>query len=235
MKISVITVCYNPGNGLKKTIDSVINNSNDNIEYIIIDGGSTDGTIELLNTIHQKNLQWISEPDNGIYDAMNKGISKATGDWIIFMNAGDTFYDSQVINNIKSDLDIKNTIIYGDMICNEEVIPAKNINSLRYGIIMACHQSMFFNKKLLGEDLKYDLTYTIYADYELVTKIVNKYKNPTKYIKKIISNYEGGGVSDKISKKKRIDKYRILFKYYGLSGVFKGLIYWVYNNIKKIY
>lgn len=88
MKISVVTVCYNAADTIEKTMLSVLNQTHHDIEYIIIDGGSTDGTVEIIRKYADRIAYWVSEPDKGIYDAMNKGIKVATGEWINFMNAG---------------------------------------------------------------------------------------------------------------------------------------------------
>ena len=98
MKITVITVCHNAAKTLEKTIKSVLNQTYPNIEYIIIDGGSTDDTVDIIKRYADRLAYWISEPDKGIYDAMNKGIEVATGEWINFMNAGDTFYEENTID-----------------------------------------------------------------------------------------------------------------------------------------
>ena len=116
MKISVVTVCYNAADTIEKTILSVLNQTYHDIEYIIIDGGSTDGTVEIIRKYADKIAYWVSEPDKGIYDAMNKGIEVATGEWINFMNAGDRFYKSDVIKLIFDNMNCYDDvdIIYGD-------------------------------------------------------------------------------------------------------------------------
>jgi len=103
--ISVITICYNPGDDLLPTIQSVINQKDCNLEYIIIDGKSSDGSVELIRQIAEKDdrIKWISQKDEGIYDAMNKGIDLATGNWLNFMNAGDKFANNEVLSQIEFD------------------------------------------------------------------------------------------------------------------------------------
>lgn len=113
--ISVVTICYNAKNDLEKTILSVLSQTYQDIEYIIIDGGSTDSTVDIIHKYSERLFYWISEPDKGIYDAMNKGMDRATGSWIIFMNAGDTFCDNEVIKNIFGYNDLSDySVIYGD-------------------------------------------------------------------------------------------------------------------------
>lgn len=117
--ISVITVCYNAVANIEETMLSVLNQRYDKVEYIVIDGGSKDGTLDVIKKYANKLAYWISEPDKGIYDAMNKGIAKATGDWINFMNAGDKFINEEVLNKsfvsrYSDDVDI----LYGDVISN---------------------------------------------------------------------------------------------------------------------
>ena len=119
-KISIITVCYNAVELIEKTIQSVLSQSYDNIEYIIIDGKSTDGTVEVIQRYAGRLAHWSSEPDGGIFDAMNKGLGLATGEWVNFMNAGDWFYDDDVVAQIVEKIDSKLTIIYGNTLYRRE-------------------------------------------------------------------------------------------------------------------
>ncbi len=118
-KISIVTVCYNAERNIEKTILSVINQTYDNIEYIVIDGGSNDGTLSVINKYASKIDKVISEPDKGIYDAMNKGITLAKGDWINFMNAGDSYVDSCVLKLVSDNINSNCDMIYGDIILEE--------------------------------------------------------------------------------------------------------------------
>lgn len=116
LKISVVTVCYNAVETLEETMLSVLHQTYPDIEYIIIDGGSTDGTVDIIKKYADRLAYWVSEPDKGIYDAMNKGIDIATGDYINFMNAGDKFYQHNTVASLLESFTIMEptTIIYGD-------------------------------------------------------------------------------------------------------------------------
>ncbi len=114
MKISIVTVCYNAADQIEETIKSVVGQDYPNIEYIIIDGGSTDGTADIIRKYSDKISYWKSEPDNGIYDAMNKGIRVATGDYINFMNAGDYFSSDSAVSDMVKGIHPDTDIIYGD-------------------------------------------------------------------------------------------------------------------------
>jgi putative colanic acid biosynthesis glycosyltransferase len=198
IKISVVTVVFNDKQSLEKTIQSVINQTHDNIEYIIIDGGSTDGTIDIIKKYEDKIDRFISEKDSGIYDAMNKAIDIASGDWINFMNAGDVFYDNNVIEKIFiSDIEENVVCIYGDSSINygSFKITRKSgiLEHLNKGMQFS-HQSLFVNSHYHKEN-KFDLQLKLAADYNF---IYSTYVAGDKFIYKklIVSRVTSGGVSD---------------------------------------
>lgn len=152
--ITVVTVVLNAKEHIEQTIQSVINQTYSNIEYIIVDGGSTDGTLDIINKYKDKIAVIISEPDKGIFDAMNKGIDIATGEWINFMNAGDYFYTPDVLEKIFKDKLIEEDFIYGGHAINYyfgEHILTKEIpvTNKAFWRKMPCHQSSFVKTKHL--------------------------------------------------------------------------------------
>lgn len=169
--VTIITVSYNAVTLIEKTMLSIINQSYSNIEYIVIDGGSTDGTVDIIRNYNARINYWISETDFGIYDAMNKGIDLATGNWINFMNCGDYFYNDNVIENF-IDISLNNTfdIFYGDSIFKFKwgnVLwkphPLNQITKVN----PLTQQSCFFDTCLMKEK-HFDLKYPIAADYNFI-------------------------------------------------------------------
>lgn len=199
-KITIITVSYNVVEEIESTIQSVINQSYDNIEYIIIDGGSKDGTVDIIKKYDDELTYWVSEPDGGIYYGMNKGIQKSNGDWLCFMNAGDRFADNDVLKCIfKSDLIFENTdVIFGDVILeyNPYGRVLKRHNEL-YGeqqSLGICHQSSFTKGEILRKTL-YDTSFRIFADINTFHEIW-KQGGHFQYVPIIIAVFEGfNGVS----------------------------------------
>lgn len=160
--ISVITINYNNDDGLRKTIDSVVNQKYDDYEYIIIDGGSTDDSVEIIKDYADRIAYWVSEPDKGIYNAMNKGIDVANGDYCIFMNSGDAFCDTRTIESVVA-LGLNADIICGNTIMPHRQEPPKDItfSSLYSGSL--CHQCAFIRTELMKK-YKYDEKYKIVSD-----------------------------------------------------------------------
>ena len=212
MKVTVVTAVLNDAGHIEQTILSVISQTDIEIEYIIVDGGSKDGTLELIGKYKDKISLLISEPDRGVYDAMNKGIKYSTGDFVYFINSGDVLLNPSILSKIKlEELKEKNAIIYGNVIVaygNIEALekPRPFFNSkMKFKGIGICHQSMFFPGKLIRNE-KYDLSYNIAADYDLAYRLWRKgtvflYKDIT------IAKYDWGkGISS--NPYKLLDVYR---------------------------
>lgn len=225
-KVSIVTICFNEVENLPDTIESVLNQSFTDLEYIIIDGSSSDGSKDLIEeyAMEDKRIKWISEKDKGIYDAMNKGIKMATGEWLNFMNAGDSFANLKVLQDINFDEYIDQGLIYGKIIRDQgRIVYPKTPELLKYGKIMACHQAMFFNRSLLGHELSYDSSLILSGDSELVSRLDSKnYK--IEYVDILIAYYKGGGISSNFIKKAKYQKYRRVWRYYGLMGILRTLL-----------
>lgn len=168
MKISVVTVCFNAANLIEDTIKSVADQTYSDVEYIIIDGNSSDGTKDIIRKYSDKITYWISENDKGIYDAMNKGISAANGDYIIFMNAGDKFADSNVLANVAPHLG-NHTVVSGHWRrCyangNVKYASPKALKSLKVEMPI-CHQATFVRLAYHKKNT-FDTTFRLSADYD---------------------------------------------------------------------
>ena len=197
--ISIITVVFNGEKYLEETIQSVINQTYSNVEYIIIDGGSSDGTLDIIKKYEGKIDYWVSEKDKGIYDAMNKGIDVASGEWINFMNAGDGFYADDVLDKIFILNQYKNkNILYGDVETNygnfRAIHKAGNLINLNKSMQFS-HQSTFFNAKY-HKSSKYDLAYKLSADYLNIISIYSREKETFSYLNIPISVVNTEGVSE---------------------------------------
>jgi glycosyltransferase involved in cell wall biosynthesis len=196
--ITVITVVFNGEQFLEETIQSVINQTYDNVEYIIVDGGSTDGTIDIIKKYKDEIDYWVSEKDNGIYDAMNKGVNLSSGKWINFMNAGDSFYSTEILMEIVLNNYFKNVdVLYGNhkvIYSNKtRIAKAGNINDIWKGS-QFCHQSAFVLTKM-HKGNKFNLNNRIGADFEFFYSL-HKRNKVFRYVDIIIANYSAGGLSD---------------------------------------
>lgn len=224
LKISVITINYNNSKGLEATLVSVVNQQYNNVEIIIIDGGSTDQSIDTIKKYKNHISYWVSEKDNGVFDAMNKGIKNAYGDWVIFMNSGDVFScDLSLIFNEKFKDHENLAVIYGDNIFRNKVHKALSLKPIQFGHIMACHQSMFFKNKLKKIKIIYNLKFKYYCEYELIARL-HKQNYDFQYLPITISTYAEGGISSRLTWEARVPKYYWVFKYFGIKGIFMSLL-----------
>ena len=177
--ISVVTVSYNAVLTIEQTILSVINQTYPHIEYIIIDGGSTDGTVDIIKKYANRIAYWVSEPDKGIYDAMNKGIRTAKGEWINFMNAGDLFYSKDTLEKVFSkSINDNIKVIYGDVMLNKQgVLSQGKVYPISFMQIAMpfCHQSSFSH---ISEYTHcFNLQFKIGADFEFYYRIYHQYND----------------------------------------------------------
>ncbi len=229
-KISIITVVFNAQDFIEKTILSVVNQTFKNIEYIIIDGKSTDNSLSIINNYKTSINKIISEKDNGIYDAMNKGLKIASGEYVLFLNAGDEFYDTTVLETIfktnsNADVYYGNTAVInfnGEIIGDRRLTPPNNLTwkSLKYGMCVS-HQS-FIAKRLLCD--YYNLNYKIAADIDWVINVL-KQADSINYTNQYISKFLEGGVSNKKRKNALKERFSIMSKHYGFfQTVFNHVI-----------
>lgn len=197
-KISVVTVVYNAVSIIEETIKSVLAQTYNNLEYIVIDGGSTDGTVDVIRKYGDKISLIISEPDKGIYDAMNKGIDKATGGWINFMNAGDHFYSSSVVADIFDTQEnySEYATVYGDA-----EYRLKSFSYIRQGyecdsdhFMPFSHQAAFARADIAKKN-KFNLKYKIAADTEFFLRL-NREGYLLKHVSVIVCSYDASvGIS----------------------------------------
>lgn len=204
-KLSVVTINFNNAIGLRKTVESVMDQTFKDFEYIIIDGGSTDGSVEIIERYEDRIDYWISEPDKGIYNALNKGIDKVKGEYIYFLNSGDAVYDSHVFENIIDQLNDQD-IIYGDIfIDGTEKQWTKNYPdelSFTYFLTDGLPHSSgaFIRKDAFRDDLKYyDENLKIVADRKWFMIAIFKKNYSYKYLSKTLGKFEyGNGLSSKL-------------------------------------
>lgn len=193
-KITVVTVCYNAVDVIEKTILSIINQTYSNIEYIVIDGNSSDGTVDIIKKYSDRISKWISEPDTGIYDAMNKGIDLAIGEWINFMNAGDHFVSNTVIEEMMAEEDSDCEVLFGNTILvRGDYQVVRKGQYLENDFPNLSHQSVFVKTEML-KDRHFDLKFKICADFAFLYGL---YKEGRKFCHKDIdvAQFDMAGLS----------------------------------------
>jgi len=202
-KLSIITVCYNNKNGLQKTMESVVNQTFTDYEYIIIDGGSTDKTIELIKENEQHIDYWISEKDNGIYDAMNKGIKTAKGEYCYFLNSDDYIAAPNTLEKIFAKLKPETDIIYGNLAVTknnklQKVLKfSKNITPYSFfrHKVAIHHQASFIKRELFEQYGYYNEKTKIISDWLFFFETALLYKVQTQYINRVFAVFLFGGKS----------------------------------------
>lgn len=219
-KLSIITIVYNNVKDIERTMLSVLNQTYGNIEYIVIDGASTDGTLAIIKKYESRLAKLISEKDNGIYDAMNKGLALATGDYVLFMNSGDEIYDQSTVETVfatapNADIYYGETEMYDE---NWQSLGRRRHQtpetftwrSFKYGMSIS-HQAIYIKRSLTTT---YDLSYKYSADIDWIIKIAKKASsivNTHLYVAK----YLVGGMSKKKHRESLKERFQIFSRYYG--------------------
>ncbi|WP_066221480.1 glycosyltransferase family 2 protein [Formosa haliotis] len=198
--ITVITINYNDCEGLKKTFESVFDQSYENFEYIVIDGGSTDGSKELIELNNDRINYWVSETDDGIYNAMNKGITMANGEYCIFMNSGDCFFNKEILEVFSLNMS-KNDFVYGNMIAEDnegkrkEYLYPNELNLEFFSTGFLAHQAIFTKTDILKEFRGYRQDLKILSDWDFYAKGVLLRNLSYQHIDKFVTVFNREGIS----------------------------------------
>ncbi len=227
-KVSIITVCYNSAKTIEDTIQSVVNQTYDNIEYIIVDGLSTDSTLEIVNRYKDKIAIIVSEKDKGLYDAINKGIGLATGDIIANLNSDDFYIDDKVIENVVAKMEAEHSdtlyadLYYVDATDTNKIVRNWVSGEYKKGMFfkgwMPPHPTFFVRKKVYMQYGKFNLELRSAADYEIMLRFIHKYECSISYLPRVVVRMRVGGVSN-VSIKNRLKANREDKKAWKLNGL----------------
>jgi glycosyltransferase involved in cell wall biosynthesis len=243
MKLSIITITYNAEQYLERTIQSIINQTDQNFEYIIIDGKSKDSTLIIAENYKSRINKLISEPDKGLYDAMNKGLKATMGDFVWFMNAGDEINDNQAVEKIYEAISEKTDVLYGDTYF---VNDAGNIQGLRSEItphrlpkdlkwqdmklgMLVCHQAFIARKTIAPLYMENNLSADVDWEIECL-----KRAREVEYLDFVVAKYLTGGISNKQIKRSLLDRYEVLKKHFGLIGAFSAHVQILFRGVNLI-
>lgn len=224
-KLSIITVTFNAEQMLERTLRSVSSQSYSGIEHIIVDGMSTDSTVSLVQKLDNDKIKWVSEPDKGLYDAMNKGIRMATGDYLCFLNAGDTFFAEDTVE-LMMKADSKADIIYGETAIvdiNGKFIHMRRLKapekltwkSFKQGMLV-CHQALVVRREIAEP---YDLSYHFSSDFDWAIRMLKKSKQNIN-TDHILINYLNEGMTTINRWASLKERYNIMVRHYGHFSTF---------------
>lgn len=248
MKISIITVCKNAENAIERTMLSVVTQScfSENIEYLIIDGASTDKTVEIIKQYSNKYpIKWISEPDSGIYNAMNKGIRFATGDIIYFLNAGDSLFDEKTISLVLNEFEKNDPdFLYTDiLLCKNNELQQAIIKKFdrvdKYFLFRdcICHQASFFKKSVFEKFGGFNEEFKLTSDYEMLLKIMADKTLKKTYLTVTAAYYDVTGassISEDIVKKERVEIQKHFYSSFEAFAYSSWLYQFVRRRLRKM-
>lgn len=242
-KVSIITVCYNSERTIEDTLQSVINQSYPNIEYIVIDGISTDGTLSIINKYKDKITTIVSEKDNGIYDAINKGIKLATGEIIANLNSDDFYIDNNVIADVVTSFEKDKTdtlyadLYYVDAIDTNKIVRYWKSKQYKDGLFlkgwMPPHPTFFVKKEVYEKHGLFDLQFKSAADYEIMLRFIHRFKTSIAYLPRVIVKMRVGGVSN-ASLKNRIKANKEDRRSWEVNGLKPNAFTLIFKPLSKL-
>ncbi len=242
-KITIITVCYNSEETIKDSIDSVVIQSYENIEYLIIDGLSKDNTLDIVNQYKDKIAKVISEKDKGMYDAINKGIKLATGEIIAILNSDDAYFDSNVIQDIVTKMqENKSDALYADLNYVDRIDTSKVIRYWKSGKYkqgdffkgwMPPHPAFFVRKKVYDQYGSFNLDLKSAADYELMLRFIHKHQISLSYLERVVVKMRVGGMSN-ASLMNRLKANREDKKAWEINGLKAKSYTFLFKPLRKI-
>lgn len=257
---SIVTITYNADNVLGKTVDSVFSQTYPHVEHVIIDGASTDDTLQVAQDYMQRSyaasngheIRIVSEPDNGLYDAMNKGLRQVSGDYVLFLNAGDFFPDSEVLSNIARNVGLEGVsreklpaVLYGntDIVDNDgrflrrrRLQPPANLSwrSFRHGMLV-CHQA-FYARLDIAKTVPYDCRYRFSADVDWCIRIMKEAEIrhlPLLNLHLVVANYTEEGQSTIHHRESLNERYQVMCHHYGMIPTIFMHLWFALRNIIK--
>lgn len=213
-KISIVTVNFNNADGLQQTISSVAAQSLLNFEYVVVDGGSSDASVALIETKKDVISHWISKADTGVYQAMNRGIRMATGDYVLFLNSGDTFCSETVLQDVSEKITNDKDIYYGNLIfkVEQKAYEQEYPEEFDFGYFLdrsLPHPGSFIKKELFDRIFYYSEEYRIVSDWEFFLCAILKEKVTYQHLNMLISNFDLRGMSNDPKNKGKIEQERL--------------------------
>ena len=217
-EFSIITICFNEAKNIRRTCESIVSQSRETFEWIVIDGGSNDGTLAILEEFSDRISKLISEADTGIYDAMNKGIEIATGEYLVFMNGGDSFASAEVLDWVR--VSPQKDLIYGDIFYDHidgriEAYPDKLSNDYMLKKMLP-HQATFYHRQLFEKYSLYDTSYKIAGDYDFFARILKTGEVSHHHINKPLAVFDNSGISSssKQRNRRKQENHRVRIKHF---------------------
>lgn len=258
IKFSIITCTYNASEVLQRTLDSVMSQTWGQIEHIIVDGASKDSTMTMAEAYRRRSAEEEtehdiiikSEPDRGLYDAMNKGLQLATGDYVVFLNAGDVLPTDETLENISNDVNERSdgrlpAVLYGDtnivdnngeLLRPRRLVPPDNLSwrSFRHGMLV-CHQA-FYVRTDIAKAEPYNLKYRFSADVDWCIRVMKRAEKeglPLLRLPEVVVNYLDGGMTNKNHRASLIERFNVMSHHYGLMSTILMHIWFVARAVLK--